>query len=122
MFSTEVHNPLHAHLLALSQMEVILHNINEWLYLYGHVFCVIVLAITKSEQTYPPAPPFFSFSSLFWIRAGYWAVQGWLTHLTLCGIAYVTWLLLLLVHTFFTVEGGDNEFYTANSKGIFGGL
>ena len=65
LFSTEVHNPLHAHLLALSQMEVILHNINEWLYLYGHVFCVIVLAITKSEQTYPPAPPFFSFSSLF---------------------------------------------------------
>ena len=39
------------------------------------------------------------------------------------------WLLLLPVRTFFTMEGGDTdkwqwicEFYTANFKGICGGL
>ena len=33
-----------------------------------------------------------------------------LTPLTFPGIAEVPWLLLLLVHTFFTMEGGDIEF------------
>ena len=41
----------------------------------------------------------------------YWAIQvGLLTPLTLPGIAYVPWLLLLPVRTFFKMEGGDSEF------------
>ena len=41
----------------------------------------------------------------------YWAIQaGLLTPLTSPGIAYVPWLLLLPVRTFFTMEGGDSEF------------
>ena len=40
-----------------------------------------------------------------------WLVQaGSLTPLTLPGIAYVPWLYLLQVRTFFTMEGGDSEF------------
>ena len=41
----------------------------------------------------------------------YWAIQaGLLTPLTLPGIAYVPWLLLLPVRTFFTMEGDNSEF------------
>ena len=41
----------------------------------------------------------------------YWAIQaGLLTPLTFARHRLVPWLLLLLVHTFFTMEGGDSEF------------
>ena len=60
------------------------------------------------------------FSYMIWQFCG----LGLLTPLT-PGIAYVPWLFLLPVSTFFqwTIEGGDSEFavYSANYKGIFEG-
>ena len=50
-------------------------------------------------------------------KQSYWAIQvGLLTPLTFAWHRCV-WLRLLPVHTFFTLEGSDNEF--ANFKGIF---
>ena len=53
---------------------------------------VTVLLLLKSERLH----------AVFSVCA-YWAVQAEL-------LTPSTWLLLLLVHTFFTMEGGDSEF------------